>query len=247
MRGIGWKFGADLYIPPQTQTVRRLFRNAIVGFICLDLIDSTFKLFPQFSTPAGGSIFDQNLSVPLRYVESTFLHTMTGCGFMAGFDMFYSICALLCIALFGHKAPSWPPILDKPWLSSSLHEYWAMRWHQLLRQTFLVFGGFPFAYIFGFNRTLSQTALVMGTFLASGLFHNLSIYTMGQGTSPHITNFFLAQGVGIIFERVWRKITGKRVGGWWGTVWVYLCIIGGGQLCSKYTNLHPITYLRMKS
>lgn len=233
MRGIGWDFGRDVYIPPYPQTTSRLVQHAVFGFVYLDLIDSIFKLFPQFTTPAGGSIFDPSLSPPLRYLESTFLHFLTGCGFMAGFDMIYSICALLCVGLFGHSAESWPPVLDKPWVACSLHEYWAHRWHQLLRQTFLVFGGFPMAYIFSFNRTLSQVALIIGTFLASGLFHNLSIYTMGQGTSSYITNFFLAQGIGLIVERLWRNFTGYRVGGWWGMAWTYLCIIAGGQMCSK--------------
>lgn len=234
MRGIGWDFGADLYIPLERQTVPRLARHAATSFLVLDFIDSTFKLFPQFATPAGGSIFDTNLSPPLRYAESTFLHFLTGCGFMAGFDMIYSILALSAVFLCGHNPASWPPVIDKPWTSTSLHDYWAMRWHQLLRQTFLVFGGFPLSYIFRFNRMLSQVGLIIGTFLASGLFHNLSIYTMGQGTSRHITVFFVAQGFGLILERLWRKVTGQRVGGWWGLIWVYLCIIGGGQLCSKF-------------
>jgi len=231
MRGIGWTTGTDVYIPKRHQTTFRLAMHCLFGFLSLDFLDSIFKLFPQFSTPSGGSIFDPNLPPPLRYLESTLLHFMTGCGFMAGFEFIYSLLALIAIGLFGHNASSWPAILDKPWISGSLHEFWAHRWHQLLRQTFLVFGGFPLAYVFSFNRTLSNFGLIFGTFFASGLFHNLSIYTMGAGTSHHITVFFTAQAFGLIAERMWRKVTGHRVGGWWGTAWVYLCIIGCGQMC----------------
>jgi hypothetical protein len=247
MRGIGWTFGTDIHIPHRSQTTARIVYHAIFGFLFLDLIDSTVKLFPQFHTPVGGSIFDPNLPPPLRYLESTFLHFLTGCGFMAGFELIYSIIALIAIGLFGYEAEAWPTILDRPWVATSLHEFWAQRWHQLLRQTFLVFGGYPLSHLFRFNRVLSQVGLIIGTFLASGLFHNLSIYTMGQGTSHHITIFFVAQGFGLIAERLWRKFTGHRVGGWWGTIWVYLCIIGGGQLCSEFVpiilSLNLITFI----
>jgi len=231
LRGIGWEHGLDLYISPTPQTTARLIKHGVLGFFGLDLLDSTLKLFPEFATPEGGSIFDPNLPPHLRYLKSTFFHFVSGFGVISGFEMIYSTTSLLFIALFGHDASSWPPVVDKPWLASSLHEFWAFRWHQLLRQTFFIGGGYPLQYIFGFNRTLSQVGLVMGTFIASGLFHSLTIYTMGKGVPHDINIFFIAQGVGLILERLWRKFTGHRVQGKWGTAWAYLCIVAGGQLC----------------
>ena len=61
----------------------------------------------------------------------------------------------------------WPPIFDNPWASQSLHELWGKRWHQLLRRTFLVCGGYPGYWIAG------NTGMILGSFFASGMFHQI--------------------------------------------------------------------------
>jgi len=148
--------------------------------------------------------------------------------FILGFNMFYNLVILVAVPLLGHSPTSWPPLFDRPWASANLHDFWAKNWHQLLRQTFLVMGGFPLSYIFG------KLGLVFGTFLASGLFHNWAMYAMGMGTDVRVVLFFVGQAVGIGCERLWRRLTGRRVSGWAGTAWVWLCIVGGGQGCSAY-------------
>jgi len=44
-----------------------------------------------------------------------------------------------------------------------------------------------------------------------------------------VTLFFALQGVMVILEKVWRVVTGRRVGGWWGRLWCYFVIIVLGQ------------------
>lgn len=46
--------------------------------------------------------------------------------------------------------------------------------------------------------------------------------------------FFGAQGPLLILERVWRAVTGRRIGGWLGIAWVWLVIVGGGQGMSQH-------------
>lgn len=144
--------------------------------------------------------------------------------------MVYNLVTLIGVLLFRHDPTSWPPIFDRPWASESLHEFWSKRWHQLLRQTFLTLGGYPFQALFGLP------GLILGTFLASGLYHHWSLHAMGRGTDSRAIWFFVGQAVGVALERAWYKVTGRKISGWMGTVWVWVWIVGGGQWCSEYFN-----------
>ena len=136
---------------------------------------------------------------------------------------------LIAIPLLGHSPTDWPPLFDGPWASTNLHEFWARNWHQLVRHTFLVMGGLPLSYIF------RKPGLMFGTFLASGLFHYWAMYAMGTGTDVRMILFFVGQAVGIVCERLWRRVTGRRVGGWAGTAWGVLCLIGASQSYRAYS------------
>ena len=77
--------------------------------------------------------------------------------------------------------------------------------------------------------------MVIGTFIASGAFHELSSVPMGGGFDWRVMFFFALQGVFVILERVWRIVTGRRVGGWPGLLWVYIVIgILGQPLGEQY-------------
>ncbi|KAG8681337.1 hypothetical protein FRC08_015703 [Ceratobasidium sp. 394] len=141
----------------------------------------------------------------------------------------------------GQPPSAWPPVMEKPWITTSLHDFWGRRWHQLLRQTFLVGGGYPLSFIFersvGFffgkraGRIAGFAGLVLGAFAASGLFHMFAMYAMGRGIEWRVLGFFLAQAVALALERVWKATTGRRVDGWWGRIWAYAWVIIGGQWC----------------
>ncbi|TDL23297.1 hypothetical protein BD410DRAFT_747373 [Rickenella mellea] len=231
MRGIGWDFGRGVHIPreprplEQAPYLKATLVSALRHFITLDFFESCLKLVPGVGSVSGGTIFLPTLPPLYRYTVSTAIHIATGTAFIAGFGMVYDIITLIAVGLFGHKLSSWPPVFDNPWVSESLHEYWAKRWHQLLRQTFLVYGGYPGLLIGG------KFGLVIGTFLASGFYHECAAYAMGRPWEWRPIIFFLLQGCCIILERVWRQVTGRRVGGWAGTAWVYFCIMVLGQIC----------------
>ncbi|EPQ54466.1 hypothetical protein GLOTRDRAFT_61585 [Gloeophyllum trabeum ATCC 11539] len=228
-RGLGWDFGKPVYVPRDSRPQERgpFLRATLLSFLkhfcLLDFQESLIKCVPGLSSPYGGSIFLSNLPPLQRYAVSTFAHILTGNCFVSGFQMVYDLCTLIDVGLLGHSPSSWPPIMENPWATDSLHGFWARRWHQLFRQIFLVFGGYPGAWLAG------NVGMVVGAFVASGLYHELAIYAMGRGLDHRVTIFFGLQGFMVILEKLWRMATGRRVGGWWGRLWCYFVIIVLGQ------------------
>jgi hypothetical protein len=196
LRGLGWDFGEGVYTPPTTRPQERkaFLRATVSSFL------AAFLLL---------DIIDSAIKLVPALVT--------------GFSMVYDLITLFAVAVLGHSPSAWPPVMDNPWASQSLHEFWAKRWHQLFRQTFLVFGGIPGRKIGG------DVGLVLGTFLASGLFHECTILAMGCKWDSRVPLFFLLQGGSVIGERVWKKVTGRRVDGLLGRLWVYFDIMILGQ------------------
>ncbi|KAJ6559083.1 hypothetical protein DFH09DRAFT_1161808 [Mycena vulgaris] len=229
MRGPRWKFAQGTYIPAPTRPLeRRAFLRAtlmsfLTNFLLLDLFESIIKIFPGVGTPAGGSIFYAALPPVPRYAVSTTIHMLTGSALLAGFGMVYDLITLAAVGLLASAPTSWPPITDQPWQTTSMHMLWARSWHQLLRNTFLVLGGYPGRWLAG------DVGMLLGAFVASGLYHECSIYAMGRGFDHTVTLFFAAQGPLLIGERVWRRVTGRRVGGFFGRMWVYFVMFIAGQ------------------
>ncbi|KLO11802.1 hypothetical protein SCHPADRAFT_830503 [Schizopora paradoxa] len=231
LRGIGWDFGKGTYIPRETKPIERnafiraTFSSFFRSLLILDFVEACIKLVPGLGTPAGGTMFLPWLPPLQRYALSTAIHFASGFALLTGFRMCYDLCTLIAVTALGHEPTSWPPPFENPWISTSLTEFWAKRWHQFLRQTFVVFGGHPGMWLGG------RVGMVLGTFLASGLYHECAMVAMGREWDNTVPFFFALQGVCILLERAWKKLTGKRVGGWPGTLWVYFVIIVVGQPC----------------
>ena len=229
MRGLQWKFGQGLYIPKQTRPLGRtafLFSTLIAfvkNYLILDVLDTLLKLFPGVGTPGGGTIFYISLTPSLRYTLSTVIHLITGAMLIAEFRMVYDLITLVAVACLGSSPLSWPPIMDRPWHADSMHTFWAKEWHQIFRQTFLVFGGYPGMWIVGVY------GKVFGAFLASGLFHACSMYSPRQGFDYATIIFFASQGLILVFEQLWKRFTGRKVGGWMGRLWVYFVMFVAAQ------------------
>ncbi|KDQ25604.1 hypothetical protein PLEOSDRAFT_1090098 [Pleurotus ostreatus PC15] len=235
MRGLSYQYSAGVRVPPHTRPLeRRAFlgatlRSFITNFLVLDLLETFLKFFPNVGSPSGGSMFYPTLPLVTRYTVSTVIHVLTGTCLLAGFGMVYDLITLLAVGVVGGSPLRWPPVMENPWISQSMHEFWGLRWHQLLRQTFLAFGGYPLQYVFKRLHLPSDFGMVFGVFLASALFHECSIYSMGKGFDPAPVIFFLTQVLVLAAERIWRHVTGRRVGGWPGTLWVYAILFFGAQ------------------
>lgn len=232
LRGIGWDFGKGTYIPRETKPIERIpFIRAtcssfLQSFLLLDFVESCIKLVPGLGSPEGGTMFLPWLPPFQRYALGMTMHVCSGLALLTGFRMCYDLCTLFAVGLLGHEPTSWPPPFENPWASTSLTEFWGKRWHQFLRQTFIVFGGYPGKAVGG-----GRVGMVLGTFVASGLYHECAMVAMGREWDNTVPLFFALQGVFILLERTWKVWTGRRVGGWGGMFWVYFVIMILGQPC----------------
>lgn len=231
LRGIGWDFGKDMFIPRETKPLERsaflqaTFFSFLQSFFLLDFAESCIKLVPGLGSTDGGSMFLPWLPPLQRYTLSTAVQFGSGFALLTGFQMCYDLLTLFAVGLLGHEPTSWPPPVENPWAATSLTEFWGKRWHQFLRQTFLVFGGYPGRVAGG------RVGMVLGTFIASGLYHECSMIAMGREWDNVVPLFFALQGVCLLLERAWRIGTGRRVGGWPGMLWGYFVIAILGQPC----------------
>ncbi|KAL6309328.1 hypothetical protein BKA93DRAFT_759611 [Sparassis latifolia] len=238
-RGIGWDFGDGYLVPSRRPTERgaflwTTFLEILKKVLIVDFIDSFVKLVPNLGTPSGGSIFFPGLPPIQRYTFSTILNVAIELLMNLGFDVSFNCVTFIGVALHVRDPSYWREFQDKPWLASSLHELWSKRWHQVWRHPFMIVGGYSGGWIAG------RVGALMGTFLASGLYHECGIFLLGKGVDHRVTLFFLLHGVGVLLEGVWRKLTGKKVGGIMGRVLVALSLLGLGQILSDSFGLAGI-------
>ena len=234
-RGLGWKFGQGVHIPKENRPLERgpfLRATAVTTFVhwcLLDFVLSILPFLPGIGTPPGGSIYYEQLSpVPRHLVAFTLTVLSGGVAIVSSLRMEYGVITLFAVGILGHSSSAWPPLFDNPWMSTSIHEFWGKRWHQGLRRAFLVLGGYPGEWIAG------KVGLVCGAFLASGLYHELSMYLVHRGVDHRVTFFYSFQAIGIILEKVFVKITGRKVVGPFGWCWTFLFVAGTAQFCSTF-------------
>ncbi|KIY69181.1 hypothetical protein CYLTODRAFT_237769 [Cylindrobasidium torrendii FP15055 ss-10] len=136
----------------------------------------------------------------------------------------YNLYALIGVCICRQDTEQWPPFYNKPWLSTSLTEFWGKRWHQAFRYTFSNVGGKPLSLLFG------RAGFVLGTFFASGVFHDMGFWGMrrGRGLCCFTTPYFVLNGVGCVVEAAFRRLTGKKVCGLPGRVWAWSWLVGCG-------------------
>ncbi|KAF9781677.1 hypothetical protein BJ322DRAFT_1213017 [Thelephora terrestris] len=236
-RGYGWDFEQGVHKP---QEYRPLERHAFVNatwimvfrnFIVIDFLDAAVKLVPEASSPSGGSIF---LPLPpvQRCVVSAIIVIMTAIGIRAGFEVVYGVATLIGVGLLNQSPLLWPPPFDHPFSSDSLTVFWGKGWHQSLRRMFFIYGGYPAFWLGSWiSKETGKALMVFGVFTASGLFHELSTYTPGRGLDMRTTRFFVGQAVAVLGERAWFKLTGTKVHGWIGFIWVCFWTAVLGQQC----------------
>lgn len=259
LRGIGWDFGTDypLHVPRewrQTEPVgvflRQTATQLCLSLLLFDLLDCSFKLIPGVGTPEGGTIFLPQLPWLQRYTLSTLITLMTGLCVVFAFQMWYNYFTLIGVGLLGHSPSSYPPLFDTPWKAQSVSSFWGARWHQLVRQSFFIYGGYPLQWLCtiavsfcgGKNSKAAKTAgeigLVVGTFIGSGFFHGVSIWTMHAGSDQkggfdyQAPIYFTACALVVLVERLFKIVTGRKVGGIWGWLWTAFWILGASQKMS---------------
>lgn len=233
LRGLGWEFGKGVIVPKDSRPPQRdLFIKAtLVSFIknyfIVDFIIALLQLMPGIGSTTGGSMFYTSLPLAHRYIVSTFILMISGGAMTAGFEALYSLGTLIGVGILNQPPAAWPPLTSNPFAADSLGDFWSKRWHQTLRRTFIVMGGIPAGWIAG------RPGMVIGTFIASGLIHELGAYSIGRGIDHTVTLFFTIQGVAVALEGLWRSVTGRRVGGWPGRIWAYALMVPLGEICCE--------------
>ncbi|KAG8874609.1 hypothetical protein FRB97_005776 [Tulasnella sp. 331] len=219
-RGIGWDFGTGegLRLPPMQ--ARRpindrarwllvtVLRDIMVNYLVVDVINTWWRTLPEISkTPADF----RSLSIPLQLaIPGTVMIIIP-----TYMSMWYEVAAVFHVAILGGAPSTWPVLFGEPWKAGSLHDLWALEWHQLSRRTFLSTVGYPMRALFG------TPGMMLGAFISSGLYHNLMLVGDGlPGFNLPTMFFFVVQALGLIVERIFRQMTGRKVGGMWGNAWV---------------------------
>ena len=220
-RGIGWNWPRGLVVAkPTLETDSRIVFvlssavGCVVFAVAFDACVQTIRILsPEtFGSLEGGSLFDHTLPPILELLRSVLVSFLAAAFAYFGLQYAYRFLAIVCIILF-HQYPSqWPPLFDAPWLSTSLSELWGRRWHQMMRDMLLNLGAQPFNCLFG------RLGGLLGAFLVSGIFHDIELGRSGY--SVVVIGFWVMNGVGVVLERVWKKATGRSVGGIWGWMWM---------------------------
>ena len=234
LRGCGWNWSPALQIPPETRPTHST--SAFVAatltslFVHLFLFDVSHYCVQSFApstigSPRGGSIFDPSLPPAYRYSRSSIITVMSALVIYCAIQIGYHLAALIGILVFRQHLSLWPPAFKSPWLSTSLTQFWAQRWHQLFRDSFISIGGYPLSLVVG------RVGVVLGSFFISGLLHDFGLRNMGNGSdSRKVCGFFLMNGVGILLEHLWRRVTGSRVRGFFGWIWTAVWAVGWGNI-----------------
>ena len=95
----------------------------------------------------------------------------------------------------------------------------------VLRRVFVIMGYKPARYLTSpLGKDISLACGILGSFFISGVLHELSLY-LGTIELPldrrlPSMRFFLLQGIGLVAEQVFTRITGRKVGGWAGRLWL---------------------------
>jgi len=252
-RGIGWEHGRDTYVPPfpfpnlsGAELKKTWLKHAAIRFIrsllILDALEVAIKQHPNFRTPGPSSIYVASLPPVPRYILALGTAFFTGSAVIVGFQTCYYLIGLLCVLLLDHDPRNWPPIYEAPWTATSLHDYWSKRWHQMFRRMFMVMGGYPTAWLLSllFGKATVYVGVVFGTFLASGVYHTLSLFPTGVPLGWGSMIYFTSQGVGLGLERVIRYATGKRFSGLAGWFWVFLWTVAESMLAVEDWHMHGL-------
>ncbi|CDZ96293.1 hypothetical protein [Phaffia rhodozyma] len=120
-------------------------------------------------------------------------------------------------------------ILNSPWRSTSVHEFWSGRWHPLLTPTIMFYKALllpPRDHPSGLKRQLTKLGTPFLGFLTTALVHENLIYPMANTNRPslgYLSLFFLLQPLALLLERAFLHLSGgRKVSGPAGWVWTFI-------------------------
>ena len=233
-RGHGWEWSRGLYVPRETRPTTRMafvcctFVSAVVhALICGTVHRAVLSLAPLGGgpIPGGSTIFDETLPFLVKYLRASIISILATLEIYAGVQMSYDLGTIPAILVLGQDPAQWPPLFDAPWRATSLCDFWGRRWHQFFRHTFLILGGYPFSFVLG------RVGLIIGSFFASAVLHHVLLVVLDSRVEiwRQLVGFGM-MGVGILAERAFHQLTGRRVGGVVGWVWALSWLLLWGNV-----------------
>ena len=216
-RGLGWSWSSEPFLrntdPPLS--IPKQFLYLLVMTTAFDAAHYLVQLIcPSASSLKGDTIFDETLSLVPRLLLVSCISFFSMLVIYCSVEVMYQFCALFGQIVLGQSAAQWPPIANKPWMSTSVTEFWGKRWHQFFRHLFVVYGARPGRKIAGWYGS------IMGAYVVSAIMHVWGLWGFGRGTEfTHTGGFFIMIGLASILERKWKLWTGKEVTGVPGALW----------------------------
>jgi len=227
-RGIGWSWSSKPFPPTGTRTTSlpSILAKMLLKLVVFDIFHYLVQYTrPSLDIPAGDTLFDPTLSIIPRFALATFLTLCAGVVVYTTVDAMYHFATLVGRLILRQAAWQWPPLSNRPWMATSITEFWSFRWHQFFRHLFVVFGGRPGGALLG------RPGALIGAFAVSGVMHDLGIWGLGRGTEFRTAGgFFILMGVGAALEHSFKTLTGRRVCGLWGWAWTMGWTLGWGTL-----------------
>ena len=231
-RGYGWDWSHGLHVPRETRPTDRtgfvshVARSAVVRTIIYNALCLSLRWFsPGLGAILGMSIFDETLPFYVRYLRSSVISIICCTASYTFLHIGYDLYTLIGVLLLGQDPAQWPPGFDAPWRATSLAEFWGRRWHQWYRQFFLIQGGYPLSFVFG------RVGMIIGTFLSSALYHHVVLCCLGnEGEFWKMVAGFGMMSLGVLAERSFKQLTGRKVCGSAGWVWTMAWLVLWGNL-----------------
>ena len=216
-RGIRWSWGSKSFLRPcpPPPSLAALILKVLFKLTVYDVIIYIVQCTrPSLDTPAGDTLFDPLLDPLPRAALAAFFGICGAFAVYTTIDAMYHIATLFGRVVLRQPAADWPALSARPWMATSIADFWSFRWHQFFRQTFVAFGARPGGALLG------RPGAFLGGFGVSSLLHYVGLWGLGKGTEFWGAGaFFVLMGVGAVLERVWQHTTGTRVRGFWGWAW----------------------------
>jgi hypothetical protein len=219
-RGIGWSWSRKPFpregTPPPS--IASVCAKLLLKITVLDMSQYIMQtICPAINQPRDGSFFDPSLPFLPRLASAALVAICGGVWTYTVVDTLYHIATLIGRVLLRQPASQWPRLSHRPWLATSLRDFWSNRWHQFFRHFFIVFGARPGGALLG------RPGAVMGAFAVSAVVHYIALWGVGYGMEFSTSGgFFLLMGLGAVMEGAFQDVTGLPVGGWIGWSWTML-------------------------
>ncbi|KAG8873134.1 hypothetical protein FRB97_007003 [Tulasnella sp. 331] len=216
---------------PRFQFVLRSLITLIQSFLIVDVCESIIAT-RNWNTTLSQPLTNDGIPMLLQLVYATCVCARTMIGSMSA----YTGIGMLCALVFNTPSTAFPPLFDHPFASRSLAEFWASKWHPILRRSLhTISAGIFSLFIFIFSSS-SDTALILTRrdvkllrsviiFALSCLVHLVfwnAIPTNPTYPYPSFFNaegikFFLLQPLGLTIELLLiRPLTEDLPDGRWG-------------------------------